>query len=288
MKKMIYISVGVLAATAIFILTAFNGDETVAKVGDREITKDALYEKLVATSGAATLDVMISNEVVDQEAEKAKVEVTQEEIDAEMAVYEEQYGGVEGLEEALASSGMSIADLEEEMKTYLKVEKIIGPDIDITDEQMSTYFEENKESFEQGSKVEASHILVETQKKADEVKSKLDNGSDFAELAAEYSIDESNAENGGELGEFGAGEMAPEFEEAAFSMEADEISEPVETDYGFHIIQVTSKTEAKEATLEDSKEQIKEILFDEALNTKYAEWLAEKIESYNIVNKLTE
>lgn len=288
MKKMIYISIGVLAATAIFILAAFNGDETVAKVGDREITKDALYEKLVATSGAATLDVMISNEVVDQEAEKAKVEVTQEEIDAEMAVYEEQYGGAEGLEEALASSGMSTADLEEEMKIYLKVEKIIGPDIEITDEQMSTYFEENKEAFEQSSKVEANHILVETQAEADEVKAKLDDGSDFSELAAEYSIDESNAENGGALGEFGAGEMAPEFEEAAFSMEADEISEPVETDYGFHIIQVTSKTEAKEATLEDSKEQIKEILFDEALNTKYAEWLAEKIESYNIVNKLTE
>lgn len=285
---MIYISIGVLAATAIFILAAFNGDETVAKVGDREITKDALYEKLVATSGAATLDVMISNEVVDQEAEKAKVEVTQEEIDAEMAVYEEQYGGAEGLEEALASSGMSTADLEEEMKIYLKVEKIIGPDIEITDEQMSTYFEENKEAFEQSSKVEANHILVETQAEADEVKAKLDDGSDFSELAAEYSIDESNAENGGALGEFGAGEMAPEFEEAAFSMEADEISEPVETDYGFHIIQVTSKTEAKEATLEDSKEQIKEILFDEALNTKYAEWLAEKIESYNIVNKLTE
>ncbi|AIY06560.1 foldase protein [Planococcus sp. PAMC 21323] len=288
MKKMIYISIGVLAATAIFILAAFNGDETVAKVGDREITKDALYEKLVATSGAATLDVMISNEVVDQEAEKAKVEVTQEEIDAEMAVYEEQYGGAEGLEEALASSGMSTADLEEEMKIYLKVEKIIGPDIEITDEQMSTYFEENKEAFEQSSKVEANHILVETQAEADEVKAKLDDGSDFSELAAEYSIDESNAENGGALGEFGAGEMAPEFEEAAFSMEVDEISEPVETDYGFHIIQVTSKTEAKEATLEDSKEQIKEILFDEALNTKYAEWLAEKIESYNIVNKLTE
>lgn len=288
MKKMIYISIGVLAATAIFILAAFNGDETVAKVGDREITKEALYEKLVATSGAATLDVMISNEVVDQEAEKAKVKVTQDEIDEEMAVYEEQYGGAEGLAEALATSGMSIADLEEEMKTYLKVEKIIGPDIEITDEQMSTYFEENKESLEQGSKVEASHILVETQEEADEVKSKLDDGSDFAELAAEYSIDTSNAENGGALGEFGAGEMTPEFEEAAFSLKVDEISKPVETDYGFHIIQVTSKTEAKEATLEDNKEQIKETLFDEALNTKYAEWLAEKIESYNIVNKLTE
>ncbi|WP_142826873.1 peptidylprolyl isomerase [Planococcus soli] len=288
MKKLLYIVIGVLAAIAIFMMVAFSEDETVASVGDTEITKEALYDKMVASAGAATLDAMISNEVVNQEASNADVKVTQEELDAEMAVYEESYGGTEALEQALASSGMSIADLEEEMETYLKVEKIIGPDIEITDEQINTYFEENKESFEQPSQVEASHILAATQEEADEVKAKLDEGGDFAELAAEYSTDTANAESGGALGAFGAGEMAPEFEEAAFSMEVDEISDPVQTDYGFHIIQVTGKTEAAEANLEDSKEQIKETLFDEALNTKYAEWLAEKTESYDVVNTLTE
>ncbi|MDQ0428039.1 foldase protein PrsA [Planomicrobium stackebrandtii] len=288
MKKLLYIAIGVLAATAIFMMVAFSEDETVATVGDTEITKDALYDKMVASAGASTLDAMISNEVVNQEASNADVKVTQEELDAEMAVYEESYGGAEALEQALASSGMTIADLEEEMEVYLKVEKIIGPDIEITDEQINTYFEENKESFEQPSQVEASHILVATQEEADEVKTKLDDGGDFAELAAEYSTDTANAESGGALGAFAAGEMAPEFEETAFSMEVDEISDPVQTDYGFHIIQVTGKTEAVEANLEDSKEQIKETLFDEALNTKYAEWLAEKTESYDIVNTLAE
>ena len=288
MKKLLYIAIGVLAATAIFMMVAFSGDETVASVGDAEITKDALYDKMVASAGAATLEAMISNEVVNQEAENADVKVTQEELDAEMAVYEESYGGTEALEEALTTSGMSVADLEEEMEIYLKIEKIIGPDIEITDEQISAYFDENKDSFEQPSQVDASHILVATQEEADEVKGKLDEGGDFAELAAEYSTDAANAESGGALGAFGAGEMAAEFEEAAFSMEVDEISNPVETDYGFHIIKVTGKTDATEANLEDNKEQIKETLFDEALNTKYAEWLAEKTESYDIVNKLTE
>lgn len=288
MKKLLYIGIGVLAATAIFMMVAFSGDETVAAVGDTEITKEALYDKMVASAGAATLDAMISNEVVNQEADKADVKVTQEELDAEMAVYEESYGGAEALEQALASSGMSIDDLKEEMETYLKVEKIVGPDIEITDEQISAFFEENKDSFEQPSQVEASHILVATQEEADEVKAKLDDGGDFAELAAEYSTDTANAESGGVLEAFGAGEMAPEFEEAAFSMEVDEISKPVKTDYGFHLIQVTGKTEAVEASLENSKEQIEETLFDEALNTKYAEWLAEKTEAYDIVNKLEE
>ncbi|WP_049693125.1 peptidylprolyl isomerase [Planococcus versutus] len=288
MKKIIYISIGALAATAIFILAAFNGDETVATVGDKEITKDALYEKLVASSGAATLDMMISNEVVNQEADQADVKVTQEEVDAELTVYEENYGGTEALKETLAASGMTVESLKDEIKTYLKVEKIVGPEINITDEQISTYFEDNKATFEQASTVEANHIVVETQEQADKVKAKLDEGGDFAKLAAEYSTDTSNAENGGALGEFGIGEMAPEFEEAAFSMKADEISEPVKTDFGFHIIQVTNKTEAAKATLANSKEEINKILFDEALSTKYAEWLAEKTESYKIVNKLTE
>lgn len=108
MKKLLYIGIGVLAATAIFMMVAFSGDETVAAVGDTEITKEALYDKMVASAGAATLDAMISNEVVNQEADKADVKVTQEELDAEMAVYEESYGGAEALEQALASSGMSI------------------------------------------------------------------------------------------------------------------------------------------------------------------------------------
>lgn len=288
MKKVYYIAIGAAAAAVIFMLAAFSEDETVASVGDTKITKDALYEKMVASSGPATLDVLISNEVVNQEADKAGVKVTQEELHAEMAVYEESYGGTEALEQALAASGMAIADLKEEMEIYLKVEKIVGPDIEVNDEQIKTYFEENKDTFNQPSQMEASHILVATQEEADEVKAKLDDGSDFAGLAAEYSIDTSNAENGGALGTFGTGEMAPEFEEAAFSMEVDEISDPVRTDYGFHIIKATGKTAAVDASLEDSKEQIKEILFDEALNTKYAEWLADKTESYDIVNTLTE
>ncbi|PSL34369.1 foldase protein PrsA [Planomicrobium soli] len=286
MKKAMYIAIGAALAAAIFLMTGFIQKDAVATVNGTDIDKESLYEKLVAANGVATLDAMISDELVKQEAQKANVKVTKEEIDAEMKKYEEQYGGAEALQSAIESSGMTVDQLENEMKNYLLIEKLVGPDIEITDEQIDAYFEENKASFAQAEQVEASHILVATKEEAEEVSKKLEYGEDFAELAAEYSTDTATAEAGGELGSFGKGEMAAEFEEAAFGMKADEISEPVETDYGFHIIKVTGKTEAAEADLADNKEQIKEILFDEALNTQYASWMAEKKEAADIKNKL--
>lgn len=288
MKKVIYLAIGIIAASAIFLLAGFNKGEAVATVNGTAIEKDALYEQMVKTSGAEALEGMISDEIIRQEAEKADITVTQDEIDAEMAVYEENYGGAEGLASAIETSGMTMEDLENEMETYLKIEKLIGPDIEITDEAIQTYFEENKAALGQSAEVEASHILTETKEQAEEVAKKLADGGDFAKLAAEYSIDTATAENGGELGSFGEGEMAAEFEKAAFAMKPDEISEPVETEFGFHVIKVTGKTEAAEATLEGSKEKIKEILFDEALNSEYAAWLAEKQESYDIKNNLNQ
>ncbi len=288
MKQALYIIIGAVAASALFLLLNFNQNDQVASVNGTEISKDELYAEMLKASGNETLDLMISDEIIRQETEKEGIDVTDEEIAAEIAVYEEQYGGADQLEAALAESGMTIEDLEEEVKTYVQIEKLIGPNIEITDEQITAYFEENKESLGQSAKVEASHILTATKEEAEELKAQLEDGGDFAELAKEHSTDTASAENGGQLGTFGTGEMAPEFEEAAFAMDVDGISEPVETEFGFHIIKVTDKTEAEEATLENSKEQIKEQLFEEQLNSEYAAWLAEKQASYDIENKLTE
>lgn len=288
MKQAVYIAIGIIAASAIFLIAGFmqGNTEAVATVDGKAIEKDALYEQLVKTSGPDTLNAMIADEILDQEAEKANIKVTQDELDDEMAVYEKSYGGEEALAAAVESSGMTMDDLLSDMETYVKIEKLIGPDIQVAEEEIESYFEENKDSLAQPAQVEASHILAATKEEADEVAAKLADGNDFAELAKEYSTDTATAQNGGALGFFGTGEMAAEFEETAFAMEVDEISDPVETDFGFHIIQVTDKKEAAEAKLETSKEQIKELLFDQKLNAGYSTWIAEKQESYEIENTL--
>lgn len=288
MKKTAYIAIGGIAASAILITTAFNSSDSVASVGDTEITKEALYEEMLRSSGEETLQLLITDEIIRQEAEKEQIGVSTEEIEAEKAEYAEQYGSEEALEEALTSSGMTIEDMEIEIEKFLQLEKLIGAEIDITEEAMRTYFEENEDTFAQEEEVEASHILLSDEEAAEEVIEKLEEGEDFAALAEEYSTDTSNAANGGELGSFASGAMVPEFEEAAFAMEIGETSDPVETEFGYHVIHVTGKTEAAEADFEGSEVEIQEILFEEAFQAQYPLWLEGKTADYDITNTLTE
>jgi foldase protein PrsA len=277
---------GIVVIGALLAAFGFSKEEVVAKVGSQSISKEDLYSTMVDQYGEAALDTLIAEKIVELEGDEKDIKIKDSEIEDELQSIKDSYGGDKAFDEALASSGASVDSLKENIETYLMTEKLLKDRVSITDEQIKEYFEANKESFAQEEQVEASHILVEDEKTAKEVKDKLDDGGDFAELAKVYSTDTSNAETGGELGFFAKGKMVEEFEEKAFAMKAGEISEPVKTEFGYHIIKVTDKKEAKEAVLADHKKEIKEILFDQALQTEYGTWLEEQKEKYNIDNRL--
>ncbi|UII56880.1 peptidylprolyl isomerase [Cytobacillus spongiae] len=206
------------------------------------ITKDELYEAMKEKYGEQALQELVYEKVLSE-----KYEVTDEELDAKIDELKQQLGA--NFEMALAQYGYaSEDDLRETFKTGLLQEKAAIKDIEATEDELKEYYDNFK------PQIKARHILVEDEETAKEIKAKLDKGDKFEDLAKEFSQDPGSAANGGDLGWFGAGQMVPEFEEAAYALEVNGISDPVKSEHGYHIIQTTEKKEKK--SFDEMKEEI--------------------------------
>lgn len=276
----------VLAGALYYNNKTTKGNDIIARIDNEIITKDDLYEAMVAENGKPVLEMLIANKIIDLELKKENISILQEDIDREMDVIAEHYGGLSNFEQMLTIYGQSLDTVKENIEKNLQIKKLLEPQITITDEELLNYFEENKESFNVEEQVNASHILVDSEEKAKEVESKIAAGGEFTELAKEYSTDTSNKDNGGNLGFFGRGEMVPEFENIAFELEIGKISEPVKSDFGFHIIKVNERKEAKEAVFEENKDQVKNTLMEQKLPEAYNSWYEKKSTEYKIENLL--
>lgn len=277
----------IIAIGGIYILNnKTKGNDVVARVNNEVITKDDLYESLVKDNGKMALEMLIANKIIDLELKKENITITEEDVEKEIEIVAEHYGGRENFENMLAMYGETLEDIKFNIEKNLQIKKLLEPQIEVTEEEMMTYFEENKDMFNTEEQVKASHILVDSEEKAREVKNKLSAGEDFTKLAGEYSIDESNKNSGGSLGFFSRGEMVSEFEEEAFTLEIGKISEPVKTDFGYHIIRVEERKEAQEAIFEDNEDKVKDIIFDQKLPQAYNEWYQVKSQDYKIENML--
>ncbi|ATW28780.1 foldase [Candidatus Formimonas warabiya] len=261
-------------------------NEVVARVDGDPVTKEELYDSLVKQNGQEVLDSLIADKIREKEVQKNKVSVTDKEIEEEVQKLTDQYGGQEAFNQTLAMYGLSLDDVKKDVKSSMEVKKLLEPQISISEEEINNYFTENKAQFAQQEQVQVRHILVESEDTAKEVKAKLAAGGDFAELAKKYSIDTSNKDQGGELGFISRGQMVAEFEEAAFSLGVGKISDPVKTEYGYHIIQVENRKEAQDGKLADHKDEIKDTLLNEKIQSKYSSWMDEKYKEYAVENFL--
>ena len=263
-------------------------NDVLATVGDTEILYTDLADQLIELQGKDTLETMITNEIVKQEAEKAKVEVSEEDIDTEYENYINYYGGEESFNSMLQMYGMTADDIRKDIENSLLTEKVIASTIEVKDDELKTYFDENAANYETSAEVAAKHILVETEEDAKSVLDRLNKGEEWDALAAEMSTDKSNKDKGGDLGFFGEGVMVEAFQTAAFAQEVGTISEPVQTDYGFHIINVYDKKEAKAAVFEDVKDKVKDDYVYAKVSEQFATWMEDKKEEYKVENKLAE
>lgn len=286
-KKLI-LAIGIPFICVVAVVTYYlvSKDNYVAKIGDVKISQEELDSALNKQYGKTVLDTLISDKVIELEAEKQHVNVSKKAIESQLDTLATQYGSEEALKSALASNNMTMSDAKKSVKTYLLTKKLMVPTLDITDSELKSYFKENKDTYNQAAQVEASHILLNDKKTAETVLAKLNDGGNWDQLAKKYSQDSSNASDGGNLGYFAKSDMDEDFADAAFSLKVGETSDIVKSSYGYHIIKVTGKKDAKEAKFADVKDKVKDAVIEQKINDNYSSWLASLYKDYNIKNKL--
>ncbi|QHW30115.1 peptidylprolyl isomerase [Paenibacillus rhizovicinus] len=289
-KSWMYISLGLaLILIVVLVKPPFGGGsdkKSVASVNGVSITKDQLYDQMVKLGGSQTVENMIQEELINQEADKAGVKITDADVNKEIDYIKKQFPTEADFESALQQNGMTLDDLKAQTPMQLTIRKILEPKATVTEKDIEDYFKTNKAKYDQAEEVKASHILVATKEEADAILKQLNEGADFATLAKEKSTDGSK-DAGGDLGFFGKGVMDPAFEKAAFALKVGETTkEPVKTQFGYHIIKVTDHKDAKAATLADKKEEIKEQLVRDKVSELSTAWLDDVKSKAKITNTL--
>jgi foldase protein PrsA len=226
------------------------------------------------------MSYLVQESELEQKAKDLGVEVTEKDVDARLAQVKKQYfGGSETKYQAqLKAQGLTEAQIRSDLHAQVLSEKLykkVTGDVKVTDADISKYYAAHKTDYTQAESRDVRHILVNNKKLADTIYAQLKSGGDFAALAKKYSKDPGSAANGGKL-TVSKGQTVPEFDKTAFALKTNEMSKPVHTQYGWHIIEALSAVKpAKTTALKDVKasitQQLKQTKKTDAMN----KWVAD-------------
>lgn len=290
-----------------------SGAKKVATFEGGEVTEGELQE-FAQQSGLGELDPnspeyetavqqvmpqLVGIEIAKTYAQEEGITVSDAEVDKEMQTIKQQVGeqarssgqdvsDQEAFDQALEQNQISEEELRQDVRENLPVQQVqerVAGNAEPSQEEVQAFYDENKAAqFTQPAQRCMRHILFnkDQQQKAEEVKTQLQNGGDFAELAKENSQDPGSAENGGDLGCLGKGETVPPFEEAAFAADQGEIVGPVETEFGYHLIEVTDIREEQTQPLKDVETQITAQLAATQQEEEFTKWIEEQKQQRNV------
>ncbi|MHB0866846.1 MAG: peptidyl-prolyl cis-trans isomerase [Thermoleophilia bacterium] len=231
---------------------------------------------------------LVNEEILWFEADKLNIKVTDQEINDQLDTYKQQAGGDEQFQSQLKEKNYTEDRLKDQIRKSLLFQKLY-PEVTkdaaaVTDEQALKYFNENPTLFQQAETRTVRHILVKDEATANQVEARLAAGEDFATLAKELSTDPGSKDKGGELGSkptTGSG-FVPEFEAGMAALTVGQISAPVKTSFGFHIIQVTAITPPGTQTFDQVKEELKQGLATENQRTAFEAWFDSVKGNYDV------
>ena len=216
----------------------------------------------------------------DNRAKELKLTVTDEEVDARIdQVKKQSFAGSQvKLDKQLKEQGYTKASLRADIRAQLLSEKIydsVTKDAKVNDADIAKYYQQNKSQYSQAESRDVRHILVKTKAQANMIYDKIKAGGNFAALAKQYSTDPGSKDTGGKLTIIRGQTVAP-FDTTAFLLSTNQISRPIKTQYGYHVIQPISAIKpAKVTPLKDAKPAIKATLLDKAKTDAITKWTAD-------------
>lgn len=247
-----------------------------------------LDEQRLASIKEDIVNNIVEKELLYQKSQALGITVAADEIDSQMQQFKEQFPGEAQYQQQLSQFGYTEALLRSEIEKNMAIRQLIDQEIaanvSITDEELKAYYEENPDQFETPEQVKARHILIKTDEDADEaekqaamekiqeIEKRLEGGEKFSEVAKEESECPSS-KRGGDLGYFSKGQMVQPFEEAAFALAVGDVSDIVETRFGYHLIKVEEKKPASQQTLDEVKDNLKEQLEQQKIKAKLPEYV---------------
>ncbi len=253
---------------------------------------------------------LVMLEVLRQQAPKFGVKVTDKDVQAEVDQIKEMFQGDEKrFDEALKEQKLTLEQFQESLRQRLLIdamEEAVTKDVTVTEDEVKAFYDSHKGDHTEPETRETQHILISpfaeaasgqgtitptegdweaARAEAEKVRSEIQNGADFNTEARKYSDDEANADDGGELGYIMRGQMVPEFEQAVFSLKKGELSRPVRTEYGYHLIQVTDIRPETQIPYDQVKEKIRSSLLAGRRSATWDAWVQEMEGELGVVYK---
>lgn len=274
-------------------------DDAVALVGDQEISKaqfNALIEQAEASAKQQKrsfppagspefknlqnqgLEYLIRRAEFEQKAEEMDVAVSEKQVDERLEQLKKQFYGGEDkkFRDSLKKLKLTEEQVKKDVRAQLLEEQLykkVTEDVKVSDKEIEDFYNKNKSQYQQAATREVRHILVKTKAKADALHGQIQGGANFANLAKKNSEDPGSKSQGGKL-TVSQGQTVPPFDKAAFSLKKNELSEPIKTQYGWHIIEPLSEVKKASTTpLPQVKEAIKQQLLSEKKTTEMREWI---------------
>ncbi|WP_060210603.1 peptidylprolyl isomerase [Sporosarcina koreensis] len=263
-------------AASVLALAACNNekaadDEIIATTKVGNITKEDLYEEMKDAIGIQVVENMLL-----QQALETEYKVSDKEWKDEVKSQKESLG--DNFDMYLQQQGITEKFFEKNVKSQMIQKKMIES-LKVSDEDIAKGVERAK------TEVHARHIVVKDEETAKEVLAKLKDGGDFAELAKEFSTEPVAKDTGGDLGWFGPGKMVQEFEDAVYALKKGDLSEPVKTSFGYHIIELL---DTRKAETEKTDDEIKAEIEDGLKRVQFEEKLQELIKAADVDIKVDE